>query len=225
MPVASWRATRTASWWRAHEAHGFGWLLSGVVLNSFAQLGLKMATRHDRRHRRHAARPVARGPAARDECAFWLAFTLRRVGQRCGSSGCRAFRSVRRIRSCPLGYIIAALLAWIVLGEAVGLARWAGIGLIIAGVLLVSRSHCMTHERLPFTRPDIDEATIAAVAEVLRSGWLASGPKVKSFEPELSVYLGGRPVRVLTSSDRGAARSRSLAAGIGPGDEVITPAP
>jgi len=31
---------------------------------------------------------------------------------------------------------------------------------------------------LPFTRPTIDEETIQAVAEVLRSGWLASGPKV-----------------------------------------------
>ena len=35
---------------------------------------------------------------------------------------------------------------------------------------------------LPFTRPAIDEQTIAAVADVLRSGWLASGPKVAQFE-------------------------------------------
>jgi uncharacterized membrane protein len=37
-----------------------------------------------------------------------------------------------------IGYIIAALLAWGVLGETISLARWAGIGLIIAGVMLVS---------------------------------------------------------------------------------------
>jgi dTDP-4-amino-4,6-dideoxygalactose transaminase len=81
----------------------------------------------------------------------------------------------------------------------------------------------MTHERLPFTRPEIDEVTIAAVAEVLRSGWLASGPKVKDFERKLSVYLGGRPVRALTSATE-ALEIALLAAGIGPGDEVITSA-
>ncbi|HEY7641268.1 MAG TPA: DegT/DnrJ/EryC1/StrS aminotransferase family protein [Steroidobacteraceae bacterium] len=81
----------------------------------------------------------------------------------------------------------------------------------------------MTYERLPFTRPDIDEATILAVADVLRSGWLASGPKVKDFERELSLYLGGRPVRAMTSATE-ALEIALLAAGIGPGDEVITSA-
>ena len=46
---------------------------------------------------------------------------------------------------------------------------------------------------LPFSRPVIDEATIAAVADVLRSGWITSGPQVKSFEAKLSDYFGGRP--------------------------------
>lgn len=81
----------------------------------------------------------------------------------------------------------------------------------------------MKHERLPFTRPDIDEVTIEAVAAVLRSGWLASGPKVKDFERKLSVYLGGRPVRALTSATE-ALEIALLAAGVGPGDEVITSA-
>ena len=76
---------------------------------------------------------------------------------------------------------------------------------------------------LPFTRPSIDEATIAAVAEVLRSGWLASGPKVAQLEAELSAYLGGRPVRTQTSATAGLEMAL-LACGIGPGDEVITPA-
>jgi drug/metabolite transporter (DMT)-like permease len=40
-----------------------------------------------------------------------------------------------------IGYIIAALLAWVVLGESVSLERWAGIGFIVAGVLFVSGSH------------------------------------------------------------------------------------
>ncbi|MEP7311278.1 MAG: DegT/DnrJ/EryC1/StrS aminotransferase family protein [Pseudomonadota bacterium] len=81
----------------------------------------------------------------------------------------------------------------------------------------------MSHfnEKLPFTRPDIDEATIAAVAQVLRSGWLASGPKVLELEAALSMYLAGREVRTLTSGT--AALETALAvAGIGPGDEIIT---
>ena len=76
---------------------------------------------------------------------------------------------------------------------------------------------------LPFTRPNIDEETISAVSEVLRSGWLASGPKVAQLEAELSAYLGGRPVRSETSATAGLEMAL-LACGIGPGDEVITPA-
>ena len=76
---------------------------------------------------------------------------------------------------------------------------------------------------LPFTRPTIDEETIAAVGEVLRSGWLASGPKVAQLEAELSAYLGGRPVRTQTSATAGLEMAL-LACGIGRGDEVITPA-
>ncbi|GAC1693764.1 MAG: DegT/DnrJ/EryC1/StrS aminotransferase family protein [Steroidobacteraceae bacterium] len=76
---------------------------------------------------------------------------------------------------------------------------------------------------LPFTRPSIDEETIAAVAEVLRSGWLASGPKVAELEAQLSRYCGGRPVRSQTSATAGLEMAL-LACGIGAGDEVITPA-
>jgi dTDP-4-amino-4,6-dideoxygalactose transaminase len=84
-------------------------------------------------------------------------------------------------------------------------------------------SHKDTARFLPFTRPGIDEETIAAVAEVLRSGWLASGPKVAEFEAQLSRYLGGRPVRSQTSATAGLEMAL-LACGIGAGDEVITPA-
>src|SRR5215470_7351932 len=76
---------------------------------------------------------------------------------------------------------------------------------------------------LPFTRPHIDDETIAAVAEVLRSGWLASGPKVADLEAQLSRYFGGRPVRSQTSATAGMEMAL-LACGIGAGDEVITPA-
>ena len=63
---------------------------------------------------------------------------------------------------------------------------------------------------LPFTRPSIDEDTIAAVAEVLRSGWLASGPQVAQLEAELSAYLGGRPVRTETSATAAMVSSSML---------------
>ncbi|MDP2239254.1 MAG: DegT/DnrJ/EryC1/StrS aminotransferase family protein [Burkholderiales bacterium] len=76
---------------------------------------------------------------------------------------------------------------------------------------------------LPFTRPTIDEETIQGVAEVLRSGWITSGPQVLALEQALSTYLGGRRVRALTSAT-GALEVALQACGIGPGDEVITPA-
>jgi dTDP-4-amino-4,6-dideoxygalactose transaminase len=75
---------------------------------------------------------------------------------------------------------------------------------------------------LPFTRPSIDEAAIADVTEVLRSGWLTSnGPKVKAFESALSEYFSGRPVRTFNSGTCTMEIALRIA-GIGPGDEVIT---
>jgi dTDP-4-amino-4,6-dideoxygalactose transaminase len=74
---------------------------------------------------------------------------------------------------------------------------------------------------LPFTKPSIDEETIAAVTEVLRSGWLASGPKVQALEAQLSEYFGGRPVRTFNSGTCTMEIALRIA-GIGAGDEVIT---
>jgi len=74
---------------------------------------------------------------------------------------------------------------------------------------------------LSFTRPSIDEATIAGVAEVLRSGWITSGPQAQAFEAALSAHCGGRPVRVYSSGTITMEIALRLA-GIGPGDEVIT---
>ena len=79
----------------------------------------------------------------------------------------------------------------------------------------------MSQEFLPFTRPSIDEATIAGVAEVLRSGWITSGPQAREFEARLSEYFGGRPVRTLNSGT-GTMEVALALAGVGPGDEVIT---
>jgi len=77
---------------------------------------------------------------------------------------------------------------------------------------------------LPFTRPSIDADSIAAVADVFRSGQLASGPKVQLFEAALAGYVGGdRHVRVMTSATAGLEMALEVA-GVGEGDEVIVPA-
>ena len=74
---------------------------------------------------------------------------------------------------------------------------------------------------LPFTRPTIDAEAIAAVGDVLASGWITSGPRTLEFESALSRLFDGRPVRALANGT--ATMEVALrAAGIGPGDEVIT---
>jgi dTDP-4-amino-4,6-dideoxygalactose transaminase len=74
---------------------------------------------------------------------------------------------------------------------------------------------------LNFSQPAINESVIAAMADTMRSGWIASGPRVLEFEGALSQTFGGRPTRSLTSAT-GAMELALLACGVGPGDEVIT---
>ena len=76
---------------------------------------------------------------------------------------------------------------------------------------------------LKFAGPELDDTTIAGVADVLRSGQLTSGPWVKRFEADLSAFCEGRHARVLTSATAAVEVALQLA-GVGPGDEVITPA-
>ena len=79
----------------------------------------------------------------------------------------------------------------------------------------------MTAPYLKFAGPTLDAATIEGVADVLRSGHIASGPWVQQFEADLSAFCGGRPVRVMTSATAAVEVALQIA-GIGPGDEVIT---
>lgn len=74
---------------------------------------------------------------------------------------------------------------------------------------------------LPFVRPHIDDETIAGVVEVLKSGWITTGPQNAKFEAALSEYCGGRPVRAFSSGTSTMEIALRIA-GIGPGDEVIT---
>jgi dTDP-4-amino-4,6-dideoxygalactose transaminase len=78
-------------------------------------------------------------------------------------------------------------------------------------------------EFLPFARPMIDEAMVAAVADTLRSRWIVTGPRCLAFERALSERFGGRTVRALTSATAAMQVALEML-GIGPGDEVITPA-
>lgn len=74
---------------------------------------------------------------------------------------------------------------------------------------------------IPFTRPSFNQETIDAVSEVLRSGWVTSGPKLAEFEASLSIYFGGRPVRCFANGTA-TMKIALQVADIGEGDEVIT---
>jgi UDP-4-amino-4-deoxy-L-arabinose-oxoglutarate aminotransferase len=75
---------------------------------------------------------------------------------------------------------------------------------------------------LPFSRPSITEEEIAAVDEVLRSGWITTGPKSAEFEKRFCEYVGCTGAVALSSATAGM-HLMLHALGIGPGDEVITP--
>jgi UDP-4-amino-4,6-dideoxy-N-acetyl-beta-L-altrosamine transaminase len=74
---------------------------------------------------------------------------------------------------------------------------------------------------IPYGRQSIDEEDIQAVAEVLRSDYLTTGPKVEEFEKVVADYVGAK-YAVAVSNGTAALHIACLAAGIGPGDEVIT---
>ncbi|POA89567.1 UDP-4-amino-4-deoxy-L-arabinose aminotransferase [Pseudomonas protegens] len=80
----------------------------------------------------------------------------------------------------------------------------------------------MNQAFLPFSRPSIGEEEIAAVEQVLRSGWITTGPKNQELEQQFAERVGARHA-VALSSATGAMHVTLLALGIGPGDEVITP--
>ena len=74
---------------------------------------------------------------------------------------------------------------------------------------------------LSFQPPAVDEEEIEAVAETLRSGWLTSGPRAAELERRFSEHTGASHA-LAVSSGTAAMHLALVAAGIGPGDEVIT---
>ncbi|WP_052046104.1 DegT/DnrJ/EryC1/StrS family aminotransferase [Candidatus Paracaedibacter symbiosus] len=83
------------------------------------------------------------------------------------------------------------------------------------------KSLSQNHEYLPFVRTSISEQTIADVVECLRSGWIATGPKVQLLEQSLQDYLKAPHAQLVTSATAGLHLAL-LALDVGPGDEVIT---
>ena len=76
---------------------------------------------------------------------------------------------------------------------------------------------------IPFSPPDITEEEIQAVAEVMRSGWLTTGPKTKELERQVAAFTKTNRAVCLNSATACAETALRLFE-IGPDDEVIVPA-
>lgn len=77
--------------------------------------------------------------------------------------------------------------------------------------------------QIPFSPPDIQEEDIEAVVQVLRSGWITSGPVGEQFRHALTEYCGSADTILVNSATAGLEVALRLL-GVGPGDEVIVPA-
>src|ERR1700677_3023699 len=79
-----------------------------------------------------------------------------------------------------------------------------------------------TFPELPLFDLRLEPQDLEAVAETLRSGWLTLGPRTAAFEEAFAEHLGARHAIAL-SSCTAALHLAYLAAGVGPGDEVVVP--
>jgi dTDP-4-amino-4,6-dideoxygalactose transaminase len=79
----------------------------------------------------------------------------------------------------------------------------------------------LRQSRLSFSPPDIGDAEISAVAEVLRSGWITRGERCVEFEKRLCAYTGADHAVALSSATAGLFLTLK-AMGVGPDGEVIT---
>ncbi|AUG98842.1 UDP-4-amino-4-deoxy-L-arabinose aminotransferase [Prodigiosinella confusarubida] len=75
---------------------------------------------------------------------------------------------------------------------------------------------------LPFSRPALGEEELAAVEQVLRSGWITTGPKNQELEQQFCTLTGAKHA-IAVSSATGGMHVTLMALGISAGDEVITP--
>lgn len=79
----------------------------------------------------------------------------------------------------------------------------------------------MTSRVIPFHKPSLDDAEIAAVSAVMRSGWLTTGPVTAEFERQFGEFVSA-PEAVAVNSCSSGLQLALAALGLGPGDEVIT---
>lgn len=79
----------------------------------------------------------------------------------------------------------------------------------------------MSKIRIPIANPIIGEEEIEEVVKVLKSGFIAQGPKVAEFEEKFAEFIGAK-YAIATSSGTTALHVALLSCGIGDGDEVIT---
>jgi len=84
-----------------------------------------------------------------------------------------------------------------------------------------TRDKSASTQEIPFHRPHASLAEERAVLRVLRSGWLTMGPETVAFEKGFAAYVDARNAAAVSSATAGIHLAL-LAAGIGPGDEVIT---
>jgi len=75
---------------------------------------------------------------------------------------------------------------------------------------------------LPFSRPSIGEDEIREVTEVLRSGWITTGPRTVQFEKDFAAYVGAKYALAL-SSGTAALHCAYWALDLKPGDEIVCP--
>ena len=74
---------------------------------------------------------------------------------------------------------------------------------------------------IPIIRPQMDEREVAAAGRVILSGWITQGPEVAAFEREFAAFVGAAHACAVSSCTT-ALHLALLAAGVGPGDEVVT---
>ena len=118
----------------------FSILVSGVLLNALAQLGLKAATR--------VSGPLIAGDAGVWQRAlnvlvvpsFWYAMLAYGLSVIVWTVGLSRVPVSQAYPLLSLGYVINIGLAWWLLGEVPNVQRVAGIGVIVLGVVLVARS-------------------------------------------------------------------------------------
>jgi len=116
----------------------FGWLMTGVTLNAVAQLALKNATGTTGAidGTRQGLWTAAQQLTA--SVSFWLALLAYAISVAVWIVGLSRVPVSQAYPVLSVGYVITALLALMLFGETVSIERWAGIGLIMVGVLLVS---------------------------------------------------------------------------------------